>query len=144
MHKILLRVVGKSHEGWHPQAIHMYLERLSPFAKVEIVELEEGRDVDAKLFKGIPENATIVVCDSRGKEFTSDVFAKKLEEWTEFGKPVAFVLGGSEGIQSSTIPVQAIKLSFGALTLPHVLARIVLLEQLYRAETILAGKRYHK
>ncbi len=144
MHRFLIRAVGRPHEPWHPQAIHMYLERLRPYARIDIVEFEEERLVSEKLFKHLPDNASVVVCDSQGKAWTSPEIAKNLERWTEFGKTVVFVLGGSDGIDPSALPPNAVRVSFGPITLPHVLARIVLLEQLYRAETILQGKPYHK
>ena len=144
MHRFLLRVVGRPHEAWHPQAIHMYLERLRPYAQVEVVEFEEHRDVNEKLFKNLPAGATVVVCDSRGAMLSSPDLARAVERWTEFGTTTVFIVGGSEGIDPTFVPSNAARLSFGKLTLPHILARIILLEQLYRAETILHGKTYHK
>lgn len=157
MHRLIIRVIGRPNEPWHPQAIHSYLEKLRPYAKIDVVELEEGHKGSAKpderqtrtresisLLKGIPDHAFIVALDETGKNFTSADFAKKLEGWSEGGKTVVFLIGGSWGLDASIRDRADALLSFGKETLPHLMARIVLLEQLYRAETILHGKTYHK
>lgn len=157
MHHFVIRVIGETHEGWHPQAIHKYVESLRPFAKVEVIELEEAHRGSAKpnieetrkreaerLFQSLPANATIVVLDERGKNESSPAFAERLEGWAEGGRPVVFLIGGSWGVSDEVREKANYLLSFGKQTLPHVMARILLLEQLYRAETILRGKEYHK
>lgn len=157
MHHLILRVIGSANEDWHPQAIHSYLKRLGPFAKVEMIELKEGQKGSAKpdeaktraveaeqLRKSIPKGATTVVLDETGKNLSSLELAAKLESWTEGGRPVVFLVGGSWGLDPSVRQEADFVLSLGKQTLPHLLARIVLLEQLYRAETILNGKIYHK
>lgn len=157
MHRLILRVIGRPNEPWHPQAIHSYLEKLRPYAKIEVVELEEGHKGSAKpdekntrsaeaasLLKGISADAFVVALDETGKNFSSPDFAKKLEDWTAGGKTVAFLIGGSWGLDASVRERADAILSLGKETLPHLIARIVLLEQLYRAETILHGKTYHK
>jgi 23S rRNA (pseudouridine1915-N3)-methyltransferase len=157
MHKIILRVIGRPGEPWHQQAIHSYLERLSPYAKIEMVELPEGHGGSAKpdasktrsaealsLLKGIPQDARVVALDETGKQTDSPGLATYLETWTEGGRTVVFLIGGSWGLDRTVLDRADMILSLGKLTLPHLLARIVLLEQLYRAETILSGKTYHK
>ncbi len=157
MHRFIIRVIGKPNESWHPQAIHSYLERLTPFAKVELIELAEGNEGSAKpnesktrsseaasLLKGIPKDAFVVALDEHGKNLDVPTFVKTLENWTEGGRTVVFLIGGSWGLDETVIKRANGLLSFGKHTLPHLLARIVLLEQLYRAEMVLHGKTYHK
>lgn len=157
MHKTTLRVIGRAQESWHVEALESYLDRLSPFQKVDLIELPEGHGGSAKpdlaktrkieaesLLKGIPDGAFVVALDETGKRFDSPTFAKKLESWTEGGRPVVFLIGGSWGLDTSVRDRADVVLSLGEMTLPHLLARIVLLEQLYRAESILNGKTYHK
>lgn len=157
MHRLIIRAVGRSHEDWHPQAIHSYLTRLAPFAKVEMIEVEEGHRGSAKpnekegrkreaerLLQSLPRDAYVIALDEQGVNLDSQAFAKKLTDWTEGGKTIVFLIGGSWGLDPSVKEKANTLLSFGKQTLPHLLARITLLEQLYRAETIIAGKTYHK
>lgn len=157
MHRLIIRAIGKPNEPWHPQAIHSYVERLSPFAKVQLIELAEGNEGSAKpnepktrsteaasLLKGIPKDAFVVALDEHGKNFEVIAFVGKLEDWTAGGRTVVFLIGGSWGLDETVLKRANALLSFGKHTLPHLLARIVLLEQLYRAEMVLHGKTYHK
>ncbi|MBM3204425.1 23S rRNA (pseudouridine(1915)-N(3))-methyltransferase RlmH [Candidatus Uhrbacteria bacterium] len=157
MHRLYIRAIGSAHEDWHPQAIHSYLKRLGPFAKIEISELKEGHGGSAKpdenktkmieaeqLLKAIPDGSTVVVLDETGKNLASMEFASKLDDWTQGGRAIVFLIGGSWGLDKSVRQRADFVLSLGRQTLPHLLARITLLEQLYRAETILAHKTYHK
>lgn len=157
MHHLIIRAIGKPNEEWHPQAIHSYLKKLTPFTKIELIELPEGHGGSAKpdeaktrrieaesLLKNLPKSATIIALDETGKNLPSSDLAKQLSIWTDGGRPVVFLIGGSWGLDETVLTRANAKLSFGRQTLPHLLARIVLLEQLYRAETILHGKTYHK
>ena len=157
MHHFILRVIGHTHESWHPQAIHKYTEALRPFARVELIELDEAHQGAAKpnieetkkregekLLQSIPTNAIIVALDERGTNDSSTRFAERLRDWAESSNPVVFLIGGSWGLSNEVRTQAHHLLSFGKHTLPHLLARITLLEQLYRAETILRGKEYHK
>jgi len=157
MHHIIIRAIGKPHEAWHPQAIHKYVEALRPFAKVEIVELEEDGKGSARpnieetrkregerLLQSMPTQATVIALDERGVNDSSTRFAERLEQFADGGRPVVFLIGGSWGLSDEVRARAQHLLSFGKHTLPHLFARITLLEQLYRAETILRGKEYHK
>ena len=157
MHHFVIRAIGKPHEPWHPQAIHKYVEALRPFARVEIVELDEAHRGSArpnveetrkregeKLLQSLPTDSTVVALDERGVNDSSMRFAERVRDWTEGGRPIVFLMGGSWGLSDEVRARADHLLSFGKHTLPHLLARITLLEQLYRAETILHGKEYHK
>ena len=95
---------------------------------------------DDALRRRIPERAYVCVLDSRGKSYSSVAFSDWVEERRQGGLDVCFVIGGAFGIE---LPDANHRLSFGPMTLPHMLARVVLLEQLYRAHKILGNEPYH-
>ena len=105
-------------------------------ARVEVVEVRE----DEALERRIPERAYVVLLDAGGRELSSEGFADFLEQRRQAGLDVVFVLGGPFG---TDLARHDAKLSLGPMTLPHQLARVVLLEQLFRAHKILAGEPYH-
>ena len=157
MKNLIIRAIGKPQDSWHQQAIHTYLERLRPFASVQIVELPEGHQGSAKpnqektkekegesLIKGIPKEAWVIALDETGRELDSATFAAALADWGGNGRPLVFLIGGSWGLSHAAKERADAILAFGRMTLPHALARIILLEQLYRAAMINAGKVYHK
>jgi len=97
------------------------------------------------LLAALPKGAKIVVCDERGKAMTSTAFAKQMTKWQDEGaKEVAFLLGGADGHTDAMRQHADLLLSLGAMTWPHMLARVMLVEQLYRAQQILAGHPYHR
>jgi 23S rRNA (pseudouridine1915-N3)-methyltransferase len=127
--------VGKARPPYDDDHAH-YAKLLSRYARVDVVEVAD----DAALARRIPERAYTCLLDSRGKAYASEAFADWLEERRQAGRAVAFVLGGAYGTDFAGADHT---LSLGPLTLPHLLARVVLLEQLYRAHKILAGEPYH-
>ena len=127
--------VGKAKAPYLDDLQH-YSKLLSRYARVDVIEVAD----DEALQRRIPERAWVCLLDSRGKSFTSEAFAGWLEERRQAGRDVAFVIGGAFGVQLERADH---RLSFGPLTLPHLLARVVLLEQLYRAHKILANEPYH-
>jgi 23S rRNA (pseudouridine1915-N3)-methyltransferase len=157
MKSIHIRAVGSPTEDWQSEAISMYLERLKPFTKVELTEVAEGHQGSAKpdtnktrareaesLAKGQPKGSFVIALDETGTNLDSPSFARKLETWSESGRPLVFLIGGSWGLDPALRSQAEAVISLGKQTLPHQLARIVLLEQLYRAETIIRKKEYHK
>jgi 23S rRNA (pseudouridine1915-N3)-methyltransferase len=127
--------VGKSRPPYADDLQH-YAKLLSKHARVDVVEVGD----EAAVARRIPERAYVCLLDSRGRSYTSEAFAEWLEERRQAGRDVCFVIGGAFGID---LPDPDHRLSFGPLTLPHLLARVVLLEQLFRAHKILAGEPYH-
>ena len=116
--------------------VEHYAKLLRRQARVEVVEVRE----DEALERRIPERAYVVLLDSGGRELSSEAFASFLEQRRQAGLDVVFVLGGPFGTALARADV---RLSLGPMTLPHQLARVVLLEQLFRAHKILAGEPYH-
>jgi 23S rRNA (pseudouridine1915-N3)-methyltransferase len=127
--------VGRLRPPFTDDVAH-YEKLLRRQARVDVVEVRE----DEALARRIPERAYVVLLDAGGRELSSEAFAAFLEERRRAGRDVCFVLGGPFG---TTLEQHDATLSLGPMTLPHQLARVVLLEQLFRAHKILAGERYH-
>ena len=133
--KLTILAVGRLRPPYADDVAH-YLKMLRRYASVDVVELREGEDVARR----IPDRAFVVLLDAGGGQMTSEDFAAWLEARRHEGRPVCFVIGGAFGI---ALPSADLTLSLGRMTLPHQLARVVLVEQLYRAHRILAGEPYH-
>jgi 23S rRNA (pseudouridine1915-N3)-methyltransferase len=132
--RISVIAVGRLRPPYQDDVEH-YRKMLAGHAKVELIEVREGERVPPR----IPERAFTVLLAGDGKSFDSEGFADWLEERRRDGRDLCFVIGGPKGLE-----LQAdMRLSLGAMTLPHQLARVVLLEQIYRAHKILAREPYH-
>jgi 23S rRNA (pseudouridine1915-N3)-methyltransferase len=127
--------VGKSRPPYADDLAH-YAKLLSRHARVDVIEVAD----DDAIARRIPERALVVLLDAGGRELSSEAFASWLEERRQGGRDVCFVIGGPFGTALSGADFT---LSLGRMTLPHLLARVVLLEQLFRAHKILAGETYH-
>jgi 23S rRNA (pseudouridine1915-N3)-methyltransferase len=116
-----------------------YLARLSRYVKCEEIETRDG----AALSRAVPAGAYLVALEVNGERITSSELSKRLERWGARGKGiVAFVIGAAEGIPVALSERADLQLSLSSFTLPHRLARVVLLEQLYRSMTLLRGEPY--
>ena len=160
MFDITLIVMGKLKEKFYLSAAEEYQKRLKGYCSFKIVELPEhrlpedpspaeiqtGLDKEAELiFQKIPKNSWRCICTPEGKILSSEEFAGKLKEVKNMGKSSAcFLIGSSFGISQKVKDKADFKLSMGRMTFPHHLARIMVLEQIYRAEAIQAGSKYHK
>jgi 23S rRNA (pseudouridine1915-N3)-methyltransferase len=121
---------------------------------VDVIEIRESRADSAErrmleeaiaIANVVPERAVSVTLDERGTSLTSAAFAGRLQGWRSDGRPaVAFIIGGADGLAPSMRGKADLTVAFGASTWPHQLVRIMLLEQIYRAVTILAGHPYHR
>lgn len=120
---------------------------LGPVAEIEVEDKKSlGMAAEAALLdRAIPAGALIVAMDERGKILSSPDFAAQLARWRDLGRQdVAFVIGGADGIDPSLRSRADFSISFGAMVWPHMLVRVMLAEQLYRAATILGGGPYHR
>jgi 23S rRNA (pseudouridine1915-N3)-methyltransferase len=133
--RISLVAVGRLRPPFVDDMAH-YQKLIAGLARVEVTEVREDEGVPAR----IPERAYLVLLASDGRELDSVAFSRWLEERRQDGREVCFVVGGPKGIDLEDCDL---RLSLGPMTLPHQLARVVLLEQLYRAHKILAGEPYH-
>lgn len=145
-----LLAVGRLKAGPERMLLERYLSRLRP--KLEIVEVpqakgsvgEQKRKESDALLALCPDNAFIIALDEGGKIFDSLSFSDKFQSWYETGRPLYFIIGGAEGLDSAIIERADMLLSFGKMTWPHMLVRILLVEQLFRAQAIQAGHPYHR
>ena len=133
--RYIVLAVGRLRPPYSDDVAH-YSKLLARHARVELVEVREDEQVERR----IPARAHVVLLDRRGTAYDSEAFARFLEQRRQAGLDVCFVVGGPFG---TTLDREHQLLSFGPLTLPHQLARVVLLEQLFRAHKILAGEPYH-
>ena len=133
--KVRILAIGRLRPPYVDDVDH-YLKMLGRYVSVEVVELREDDDVARR----IPERSYVALLDGRGRQMTSEGLAEWLEERRHEGRDLAFVIGGAYGIELARADLT---LSLGKMTLPHQLARVVLVEQLYRAHKILAGEPYH-
>ncbi len=156
--KIKILCVGKIKEKFYADAVEEYIKRLGRFCKTEVVETKECSAyktdlTDGEIDKIKKAEAKELSCgiegygiclDIGGKQFSSVEFAQQLEEIKNTNSTVTFVIGGSYGMDDSVKQMCKLKMSFGKLTFPHQLMRVVLCEQIYRAFMINSGSAYHK
>ena len=158
--RILVVAVGRLKQGPERELATSYRKRAETVGRVfglrdiEVVEIRDSRarDVERRRLEEsiaianvIPERATIVILDEHGDNLDSAALAALLREWQEQDRPaVSFIIGGPDGLASSLRERAHLKLAFGKATWPHQFVRVMLLEQLYRAGTILAGHPYHR
>jgi 23S rRNA (pseudouridine1915-N3)-methyltransferase len=158
--RILIAAVGRLKQGPERDLAERYRKRaadagrslgLHPF---DVVEIRESRAADAQrrmleesiaIANLVPERAVTAILDERGESLSSAAFAGHLQAWRAESRPAAiFIIGGADGLAPSLRDATNVGIAFGAATWPHQLVRIMLLEQLYRAVTILAGHPYHR
>ena len=158
--KIKVVTVGKLKEKYLKDGIAEYTKRISRFAKLEMIELADEKTPDkasdlenqkiletegARILSKVGERDFVVVLAIEGKTFSSEEFSKQLEQASIKGySTLTFIIGGSLGLAPVVKNRANLSVSFGRLTLPHQLMRLVLVEQIYRAFTIQQGSPYHK
>lgn len=158
--RVLIAAVGKLKDDAERDMVARYAKRFDAQGRglglgpLEIVELPESRAATAearkadeaqRLLKAASAATLKIALDAAGQAMTSEAFAARLAKETNAGiKTCALLIGGPDGHGSDVLAAAQLKLSLGAMTLPHGLARAVLAEQLYRAATILAGHPYHR
>jgi len=144
--KIKIAWIGKTKEPAIASLTEEYLKRASRYASVEGIILRDEADLLLK-YRGNAKGGakcTLVLMDSRGKEFSSEQFARFLGDYQDRNPlPLVLAIGPADGFSAEARSAAQQLISLGKMTLPHELARVVLLEQLYRAFTILKGHPYH-
>ena len=160
MQSVKIICVGKLKEAFYEQAVKEYIKRLSAFCKLEIEELPEVKlpqepskaEIEAALLKEgeavksrIPKGSAVIAMCIEGKGMSSEGFAELMEDFALKGvSRLCFVIGGSFGLSKEVKAMAQFKLSMSAMTFPHHLARVMLLEQIYRGFNITSGGKYHK
>ena len=160
MQKMTILCTGKLKEKFYLDAVAEYVKRLSRFCKLEIIELPEERlpedpspaQIEAALSKEadavrakLPNGCLVIAMCVEGRERSSEELAQLVGTWEQSSaKHLVFLIGGSYGLHPSIKAEAQVKLSMSPMTFPHHLARVMLLEQLYRAFKIREGSSYHK
>ncbi len=154
--KARLIAVGEHAPDWVATGFVEYQKRLSHWLPLELVEVTPGlrgkhrdvvratQDEGARVIAALPKNAHVVVLDGRGKQHSSEQLAVRLEHWRGLGRDLAFLIGGPDGHAPDVSARADEQWSLGPLTLPHMLVRLVLAEQVYRAAAMLANHPYHR
>ena len=145
-----LIAVGRLRAGPEAELFERYNARLRP--KLAVTEVAEARGAPAEirrretraLLAQIPPSTLAVVLDQGGKAAGSEALARLIEGFASSGRPLAFLIGGAEGLDAAALARADHVWSFGPATWPHMLVRVMLAEQLYRAQSILAGHPYHR
>jgi 23S rRNA (pseudouridine1915-N3)-methyltransferase len=158
--RILIAAVGRLKQGPERDLAERYRKRAADFGRTvglqtfDIVEIKESRadslerrmlEESIAIANVVPDRAITAILDERGSTMNSASFAGSLQSWRAQDRPaVTFIIGGADGLAPSLRDRADLALAFGAFTWPHQLVRIMLLEQLYRAVTILGGHPYHR
>ena len=157
MVKINIVCVGKIKEDYFASGVQEYIKRLNRFAKVSVIEVKEKNIVQdpsqgeiLEILKREGEeikkhlSGHVIAMAIEGEKVSSESFSKKLKNIKDKQGEITFIIGGSYGIDSSVKDLANEKVSFSAMTFPHTLMRVILVEQIYRAFTILEDGKYHK
>lgn len=154
--QIQIIAVGKLRQAFWQKAAMEYLDRLQRYASVELREVKdafgqgrsekEALEEEARRIGGrLQPQAMLVLLDKDGRQYSSEQFAELFKKEIDKGRRLCqFVIGGPAGVEPGLLERATLRLSLSAMTLPHEMARVVLLEQIYRAFTILRGEKYHK
>lgn len=154
--KARLIAVGERAPDWVAAGYADYVKRLSHWLPLELVEVAPGlrgkgrdpqramADEGQRVLAAVPKGGWIVALDGRGRAWSSEQLAGRLAHWRQQGRDLAFLIGGPEGHAPEVLAAADERWSLGPLTLPHMLVRLVLAEQLYRAASILANHPYHR
>ncbi|WP_170474293.1 23S rRNA (pseudouridine(1915)-N(3))-methyltransferase RlmH [Ruegeria arenilitoris] len=154
--RISIIAVGRLRAGPEKALLDDYLTRFERTGRalglgpVRVVEVEDKKNAGvgaeaALLRKALPRDAVLCTLDERGKTISSPEFAKKLGAWRDAGRQdLALIIGGADGIDSNLRDEADFSISFGSMVWPHMLVRVMLSEQLYRAANILSGGPYHR
>ena len=159
MIKVTLIALGKLKEAYLRDAVSEYTKRLSRYCDLEIIELEPMKlpdspsksQIDAALLKEaemiikkIPKNCDVYPLCVEGKQLSSEEFAEKVDDLSQQGRGIVFIIGSSYGLSETVKATAKMRFSLSKMTFPHQLFRVMLLEQVYRAFKINEGSTYHK
>ena len=159
MINVTVIAVGRLKESYLRDGCNEYIKRLGAYSKPQIIEINEERASDnpseseiqaviekegERIISKIPKGATVIPLCIEGREYSSPDFSRLIENISMTSSHICFVIGGSFGLSDRVKSLGKDKLSFGKMTLPHQLARMVLLEQIYRAFSISNNSKYHK
>jgi 23S rRNA (pseudouridine1915-N3)-methyltransferase len=153
---IHLIAAGQKMPAWVYLACDEYIKRLPRELKLNIIEvplIKRGknpdirricRDESRRLLEALPSGCTLVALDVEGKKLTTEKLATTLDQWMQLGKDIAIVIGGPDGLSDELLQQAKQRISLSDMTFPHPLVRIIIVEQLYRAWSIISHHPYHR
>ena len=142
--KVIIAAVGRMKQSPERTLYDSYVSRLPWSVDTREFDQKKSAAEIEKLIGANPSNAKTICLDSRGKTLTSESFAQRLADWRDDGVGhFTFVIGGPDGLAKPVLDKADLTLSFGLITWPHMLVRVMLAEQIYRAHSILSGHPYH-
>jgi len=154
--QIHLIAIGQRMPAWVNQGVDEFVKRMPPECRIQVVEIPASKRTKAsdlnrlmhqegeKMLAAIPKGAQVVAMDVKGKSWSTEELSQQLDGWLQGGRNVAMLIGGPEGLAPACLEKADLHLSLSKMTLPHPLVRIMLVEQLYRAVSILKHHPYHK
>lgn len=151
--KVRIIAVGERMPAWVAEGFAEYRKRLSRELPLELLEVKargkerdpaHAKDAEGDALLSAARDMHVVALDGRGENWGSEELARQLSNWRMAGRDVAFLIGGADGHSASVLKRADQRWSLGELTLPHMLVRLIVAEQLYRAATIIAGHPYHR
>lgn len=153
--KITIIAIGHKQSIWIKTGVHYYLDRLPQSWYTNLIEIKpiQINSVDTtliisaegkRILEIIPDKAYVCALSEHGENWSTTYFAKKFKSWQNQHKSLIFVIGGSHGLDQTVINRSSVSLRLSSMTLPHALARLLLVEQLYRLSTIQNNHPYHR
>lgn len=152
--KITIISIGKFDNSPHRLAFENYLKRMKWDVELKEFDLKNAHNLSVDkikegegklILKAIKSGSLAIILDEKGKEFTSQNFAKLIADFSLHGNShLTFIIGGANGLSSEVLGKADLKIALGLMTFPHLMVRSMLMEQLYRAQSIIAGHPYHK
>jgi 23S rRNA (pseudouridine1915-N3)-methyltransferase len=154
--RLAVIAIGRRGPRWLQEALTDYVRRLPAAMRIELIEIapvRRGRNADshaatrteaARLRAAVPANHIRVALDERGRQIDTKFVATQLQGWRDEDRNVAFLIGGADGLDPALVREANAAWSMSKLTLPHGIARLLLVEQLYRGWTVLSGHPYHR
>lgn len=152
--KITILSIGKFENSPQKAVFENYLKRLKWKVELRELELKNAKNMsvdkikegeEALILKALKPSSKLIICDENGKQFKSRDFAKLISNFGVSGdSDLTFVIGGADGLSKEILQKSSLKISFGLATLPHLMVRSILIEQLYRAQTIIENHPYHR
>ena len=148
--------VGHKVPGWVEVAVDDFIKRFPPELKLNLIQIpliKRGknpdikriiRDEGQKILAAVPANSCLVALDVVGKKINTETLSQTLSNWIDQGQEVSLVIGGPDGLAEDVLKSASLKLSLSDLTFPHTLVKVMLIEQLYRAWSILKNHPYHR
>jgi len=152
--KITIISIGKFENSPHKAVFETYLKRMKWKIELKELDLKNSQNLSVGkikegegelILKALKPSSKLIALDENGKQFSSRNFAKLISDFAVAGdSDLTFVIGGSDGLSEAVLKKASLKISFGLATFPHLMVRAILLEQLYRASTIIDGHPYHR